>query len=75
MSVKIYWMQGCQPCNATKKWLTNNGVEFEAVELKTIEDIEQNIHPLGYRSVPVAVTQNGAWGYHEGLKALKEKLA
>lgn len=72
--VKVFWTQGCQPCNRTKTWLTSKGIDFEAVELKTAEDFEQNVGSLGYKTVPVAVTEKGTWNFAHGLPKLKELL-
>ena len=72
--VRIYTTPGCSPCLRTKQWLTNQGIEFEAVELQTKEDFENTIGQLGYKTVPVAVTDNGTWNFGHGLPKLKELL-
>lgn len=59
--VTVYWMQGCGPCGQTKRWLEKEGVEFDAVELKTTEDFENLIHPMGYKQVPVVVAGEDHW--------------
>ena len=72
--VQLYWTQNCAPCARTKQWLKSKGVEYDAVELKTAQDFEEKIGPLGFKSVPVAVTENGAWNFGEGLPKLKGLL-
>lgn len=72
--VKIYWTQGCAPCQRSKQWLTAKEIEFEAVELKTAEDFEANIGKYGFRTVPVVETEKGVWNFAEGLPKLKELL-
>lgn len=74
MTVKIYWTQGCNPCNRTKQWLTAKNIPFEAVELTTAEDFENHLGSLGYKTVPVAVTEKGSWNFAHGLPKLKELL-
>lgn len=46
--VKVYWGEGCQPCRATKMWLTKKGVEFEAIEVTREIAQEKNISSIPY---------------------------
>lgn len=74
MTPRVFWTEGCSPCMRTKQWLSNKGVEFEPVELKTAEDFEENIGKYGYKTVPVVETEKGTWNFSHGLPKLKELL-
>lgn len=53
--IKIYSKPGCQPCQASKKWLDERNVEYEEVNVKTREGAaEFRKHKL--KHIPLILT-------------------
>jgi glutaredoxin-like protein NrdH len=55
MTITIYTKPGCQPCRATKRWLDDRGVDYQAVDVTTSLDDLAAIKALGYEGVPVVI--------------------
>lgn len=53
--VTVYSNPGCQPCRATKKWLTDRGIPFRDVDLQTNTTDLEAVLALGYREAPVVI--------------------
>ncbi len=51
--IKVYWQPGCTSCLRTKEFLTNQGIEFESIDVHNDPAGMAELHALGARSVPV----------------------
>lgn len=52
--ITVYTLPNCVQCNATKKWLDTNNVEYETVDLTTdTQAFEYVKETLNYKSAPV----------------------
>lgn len=74
LNVKLYTQEGCQPCVATERKLTKEGIEFSTVDIRENPDGEQMVRDLGYSGTPVVyVDENTHWqGYSpDKIAALK----
>ncbi|MDR0922647.1 MAG: arsenate reductase family protein [Lactobacillales bacterium] len=40
----FYWYPKCSTCQKAKKWLDTNGVEYQAIDLKTTPPTAQNLY-------------------------------
>lgn len=61
MSVIVYTKPDCPPCNATKKYLTRDGIEFTEVDLTNNEEAYNLVTSLGYKYTPVVVSGSNHW--------------
>lgn len=55
MKVTVFTKPGCQPCEATKRWLKQKGVNHVVRDVTTDEAAFAEVKRLGYNSVPVVV--------------------
>ena len=71
--ITIYSKNQCAKCNMTKKFLTNNNIEFVEINidnenhLNTINKTRDQIisyikDELGLSTMPIVVTNNDFWG-------------
>lgn len=51
--IKVFWQPGCTSCLRTKEFLTNQGIEFESIDVHNNAAGLAELHALGARSVPV----------------------
>ncbi len=65
MTVKVYTNPTCQPCRKTKQALQARGIEYQEIDLYATPDAIADIAALGYRSVPVVVTETDHWTGYE----------
>jgi glutaredoxin-like protein NrdH len=59
--VTVYSNLNCVQCEQTKRYLTNNGVEFEAKMIQDSPEIFELIEAKGYKAAPVVVVGNESW--------------
>lgn len=72
--IKVFGKPGCQQCRASVKVLKNMGAEFEYVDVSKDTAAAVEVARLGYKSVPVVVTDDEHWfGFRPGK--LKEVAA
>lgn len=57
--VTVYSGPGCMQCKMTADVLTQEGIEFDYVDVSTNQEANEYLLSLGYRSVPVVETPNG----------------
>ena len=74
--ITIYTKPNCTPCNFTKKYLDERGIEYKLVDVTTNAEALELIKENGYQGVPV-VTVDGfdnSWqGFRpDRLEELKE---
>ena len=72
--VKVYTLPSCVQCDATKRFLKNNSIEFE--EIKLHEDVQalEMIRGMGYTAAPVVMAGESHWsGFRpDKIEALKQ---
>ena len=61
MNVTVYTLPSCVQCDATKRMLTSENVEFEVVDLTKDVEAATMVASLGYKSAPVIVTDKEHW--------------
>lgn len=60
--IKVYTKVGCPPCDATKRKMKKEGIDFEEVSLMDNPEAIDYIKSLGYMQAPVVVTETESWG-------------
>ena len=71
--IKVYSRKNCQPCMLTKKWLDDNSIPYESVDVDTLRDLNF-LRELGHSQLPVVyLGEYTHWsGYQpQKLKGLK----
>lgn len=51
--IKVFWQPGCSSCLRTKEFLTQQGIDFESIDVHNDPDGAAQLRALGARSVPV----------------------
>ena len=51
--IKVFWQPGCSSCLRTKEFLTEQGIEFESLDVHNDPDARAQLLELGVRSVPI----------------------
>jgi glutaredoxin len=51
--IKVFWQPGCSSCLRTKEFLTDQGIEFESLDVHNDPDARAQLTALGVRSVPI----------------------
>ena len=51
--VRVFWQPGCSSCLRTKEFLSNNGVDYESINVHGNADGMEELRKLGARSVPI----------------------
>lgn len=59
--ITVYSNTNCVQCENTKRFLSNNNIEFEAKMLQDSPEIMPLIKEKGYRTAPVVVTDTESW--------------
>ena len=70
----IYVQPACVQCEATKRFLNKNNIEYATVDITEDLDALDMIKGMGFSAAPVVITENDAWsGFQpdklEGLAA------
>lgn len=55
MNVTVYVKNNCIQCVRTKKWLTENSIPFQTVNVEDDEQALQYMLNLGYKAAPVII--------------------
>ena len=53
--IKVYSKPNCMQCEFTKKFLTENGLQFEVRDVFESEQFKDEVVELGFTSLPVVV--------------------
>lgn len=53
--IKVYSKPNCMQCEFTKKFLTENGLQFEERDVFESEKFKEEVVELGFTSLPVVV--------------------
>lgn len=56
--VIIYTQDTCAPCQTEKRWLTENGIEFEERDIRKNEQYLREVVNLGASSTPVTIIKD-----------------
>ncbi len=59
--ITVYTKPSCQQCEATKKELSRKGVEYAYVDVTKDTEAYEKVISLGYRSMPVVITESDHW--------------
>ena len=51
--VTVYSKNGCAQCNATKKWLTQKGIDYREVNVDNESEAISDVKELGFNGLPV----------------------
>ena len=74
--VTVYSKPNCIPCNFTKKYLKDNGIEYRDIDVTQDEEAFNELKMNGYQGVPVVAvgTLDNSWnGFRpDRLAELKE---
>lgn len=74
--IKVYSKNNCVQCKMTKKWLTENDVDFIEINIETNNDGLEHLMMLGLKTLPVVEYKDVLFtGFAPNkLKDLKEGL-
>nr|WP_086939878.1 glutaredoxin-like protein NrdH [Thaumasiovibrio occultus] len=61
MLVTLYSTARCVQCDATKKALDNQGIEYQLIDLNDDPSAKEKVAELGYRQLPVVVAGAHHW--------------
>lgn len=61
MAVTVYTLPSCVQCDTTKRYLTNNGIDFTTIDLSVDSDAADYVKGLGYQAAPVVVAGDAHW--------------
>lgn len=69
--ITVYTRPACVQCNATKRKLTEEGLDWVAVDVSQDEAAAERLRAAGYMQAPVVFTESGeSWsGYRPDLIA------
>ncbi|BAL62582.1 glutaredoxin-like protein NrdH [Melissococcus plutonius] len=56
MSVKIFSKNNCMQCKMTKRYLTENNISFEEINIDQKPDELNRLKEQGFQSVPVIIS-------------------
>lgn len=61
MSIVVYSKPACAQCTATHHALSQRGITYRAVDISEDAEGFSLVQELGYRQVPVIVTETDHW--------------
>jgi glutaredoxin len=64
--VRVFWQPGCSSCLRTKEFLSNNGVDYESINVHGNPAGMEELRKLGARSVPI-VARGGKFVFAQTL--------
>ena len=74
MSVTVFAKPHCVQCEATKRQLRKQGIDFTTVDLTADPDALLRVQQAGFKQAPVVFTDDASWsGYRpDMIKQLAE---
>lgn len=78
MSITVYSKPECVQCNATKRALDKQGLDYEVIDVSVDAAALEYVKSLGYLQAPVVMAGDQHWaGYRPDLikKVAKQALA
>ena len=68
MKVTVFAKPHCVQCNATKRQLTKQGIDFDVVDLTADPSALRKVQEAGFKQAPVVFTDDASWsGYRPDL--------
>jgi len=64
--IRVFWQPGCSSCLRTKEFLSNNGVDYESINVHGNPEGMNELRKLGARSVPI-VARGGKFVFAQTL--------
>lgn len=58
LTITVLSKPNCQPCIATKRWLTKRDIEFTPLDVTESAEAYAEVKALGYDGVPVTVIRD-----------------
>lgn len=77
MTVTVYSKNPCVQCDATKRAMDKEGIDYDVVDVGEDMEALHKIVAMGYRSAPVVIAGDQHWGGFDPAKirALKGQHA
>ncbi|MBB6335129.1 glutaredoxin-like protein NrdH [Schaalia hyovaginalis] len=72
MCITVYTKPRCPQCDATKRTLDKQGIDYRSIDVTEDAEALDYIKSLGYQQAPVVITDEDAWsGFRpDRIKAL-----
>jgi glutaredoxin-like protein NrdH len=68
MTVTVFTKYRCPQCEATKRQLTKQGIDFDVVDLADNPSTLEQLQEAGFKQAPVVITPDASWsGYRPDL--------
>lgn len=74
MNITVYTLPACVQCDTTKRYLTNQGLEFEEVNLAEDSAAYEMIREKGFTAAPVVIAEQADHGTEAWSGFRLEKL-
>ena len=55
--VTVFGANHCLPCKNTKRWLDQNGVDYDYVDVTQVPEALEFISDIGYSGIPVVTVE------------------
>lgn len=77
MTITVYTKPNCPQCEATKRQLTRQGLDFNVIDLTQDPTALDTLRAAGFMQAPVVMTDNDSWaGYRpDKIRALAKAKA
>ena len=60
-SIVLYTMPDCAKCDATKKYLDKDNINYSTVDISSSKEAYELVSSLGYKQAPVVVAGDVHW--------------
>ena len=68
MTITVFTKPHCPQCDATKRQLTKQGLDFETVDIEQHPEILAQLRAAGFMQAPVVIAPDASWtGYRPDL--------
>ena len=68
MTITVFTKPHCPQCDATKRQLTKQGLDFETVDIEQHPEILEQLRAAGFMQAPVVIAPDASWtGYRPDL--------
>ena len=57
----VYTKPSCVQCDMTKRYMDNNGISYNTVDITEDPAALEMILELGFKSAPVVISEKGSW--------------
>lgn len=59
--VKLYTLPACVQCDATKRYLQRNFIEYEEIKLQEAPEALEMVRGMGYTAAPIVMAGEKHW--------------